>query len=232
MKKYIKFSSVLLCVLLSLVLFSACKGEKKDSVSKLSESVSVNGDTLSSESVTTASDGSTSAGAPSSGASDVTVSFGATSTGTPSQGTGGSSSGDGSSPSQPAESTVPTVCLSATRNGDTVTVTANIGNNPGITAFQFGVTYNRNAVTPESIQNGLVSVTSNLQQGKDCGGTVTAVYVGTDSFSNDGALFSVTFNIKNSAETLEFGIKAEKNSFLDKSGSDFCVFETDGTTVK
>ena len=232
MKKYIKFSSVLLCVLLSLVLFSACKGEKKDSVSKLSESVLVNGDTLSSESVTTASDGSTSAGAPSSGASDVTASFGATSTGTPSQGTGGSSSSDGSSPSQPAESTAPTVYLSATRNGDTVTVTANIGNNPGITAFQFGVTYNSNAVTPESIQNGLVSVTSNLQQGKDCGGTVTAVYVGTDSFSNNGALFSVTFNVKNSAEMLEFGIKAEKNSFLDKSGSDFCVFETDGTTVK
>lgn len=223
MKKHIQTISVLLCVLFTAVFFSACGSSKKSNGSDNPTSTSA----VSSDSSNIAS-GITDSTSDGTDGVDITSSTGTISAETPSSGAGGEQE---STVSQPADSTAPTVFLSAEKNGSTVTVTANIKNNPGIIAFQFGITYNKEAVTPKSLQNGLISVTSNLQQGKDCNGSVTAVYIDTVGFSNNGTLFSVTFDIADSSKTAEFGIKSEANSFLDQSGNNYIAFQTYGTTA-
>ena len=126
----------------------------------------------------------------------------------------------------------PTVFLTGTKSGDTVTVKAAVKNNSGLAGFSFKITYDKAAVTPDKLQKGLVSVVSNLQQSTDCGGEVTAVYSDALGFKDNGDLFSVTFKVKDSKATeATFGIKAESNSFVDQNVQ-YTTFKTQGTTVK
>lgn len=150
------------------------------------------------------------------------------------------SSGDGSKNDTTVSSTAstvepdnsPTVFLTATKSGDTVTVKAAVKNNSGLAGFSFKITYDKAAVTPDNLQKGLVSVVSNLQQSTDCGGEVTAVYSDALGFKDNGDLFSVTFKVKDSKATeATFGIKAESNSFVDQNVQ-YTTFKTQGTTIK
>lgn len=126
----------------------------------------------------------------------------------------------------------PTVFLTATKSGDTVTVKATVKNNSGLAGFSFRITYDKAAVTPDKLQKGLVSVVSNLQQSTDCGGEVTAVYSDAAGFKDNGDLFSVTFKVKDPKTTeTTFGIKAESNSFVDQNVQ-YTTFKTQGTTIK
>ncbi|MBQ3551284.1 MAG: hypothetical protein IJA41_09950 [Clostridia bacterium] len=137
-----------------------------------------------------------------------------------------------SNTSTPEPDNSPTVFLTATKNGDTVTVKAAVKNNSGLAGFSFKITYDKAAVTPDKLQKGLVSVVSNLQQSTDCGGEVTAVYSDALGFKDNGDLFSVTFKVKDSKATeTTFGIKAESNSFVDQNVQ-YTTFKTQGTTVK
>lgn len=109
----------------------------------------------------------------------------------------------------------PTIYLEAEGQNDKVILKVCVRNNPGVASFSFKVNYDKNAVSPEKIEKGLISVTSNLQSTTNLSGYVTAVYVNANGTNENGTLFSVTFSPKDGADSAAFSISADKNAFVN-----------------
>lgn len=139
-----------------------------------------------------------------------------------SSGNTNTSSEQNSTASSPNESTALTVYVEAKQEGNTVTAEVKIRNNPGLTAFNFNLLYNKEALSPTKVTKGLVSVTSNLQQSQNLSGKVTLLYVDAEGFSDNGTLLTVTFEVKDSSKPLDnLRIDAEQNSFLKLDGKTY-----------
>ncbi len=111
----------------------------------------------------------------------------------------------------------PTVYLTATRDGNTVTVSFNVKNNPGLAAYTIKIGYNTAKLIPKAINATLSTpVTSNLQQpGAAPKGKITAVYANLTGVSKDGELFNITFDVaENAIGSAEFEIIADENDFV------------------
>ena len=229
MKIFLKITALLMALCLMLFAAVGCSDDGDTDTAASSNISSVNDETQN----TVSNDGSNNT--VSSKDEPVTSGDSAPDSSKDSQSNGDSSKNDttvSSTASTVEPDNSPTVFLTATKSGDTVTVKAAVKNNSGLAGFSFKITYDKAAVTPDKLQKGLVSVVSNLQQSTDCGGEVTAVYSDALGFKDNGDLFSVTFKVKDSKATeATFGIKAENNSFVDQNVQ-YTTFKTQGTTVK
>ena len=229
MKNFLKIAALLMALCLMLFAVVGCSDDGDTDTAASSNISSVNDETQN----TVSNDGSNNTVS----SKDETATSGdsAPDSSKDSQSNGDSSKNDttvSSTASTVEPDNSPTVFLTATKSGDTVTVKAAVKNNSGLAGFSFKITYDKAAVTPDKLQKGLVSVVSNLQQSTDCGGEVTAVYSDALGFKDNGDLFSVTFKVKDSKATeATFGIKAESNSFVDQNVQ-YTTFKTQGTTVK
>lgn len=229
MKIFLKITALLMALCLMLFAVVGCSDDGDTDTAASSNISSVNDETQN----TVSNDGSNNT--VSSKDEPVTSGDSAPDSSKDSQSNGDSSKNDttvSSTASTVEPDNSPTVFLTATKSGDTVTVKAAVKNNSGLAGFSFKITYDKAAVTPDKLQKGLVSVVSNLQQSTDCGGEVTAVYSDALGFKDNGDLFSVTFKVKDSKATeATFGIKAESNSFVDQNVQ-YTTFKTQGTTIK
>lgn len=229
MKNFLKITALLVALCLMLFAVVGCSDDGDTDTAASSNISSVNDETQN----TVSNDGSNNT--VSSKDEPVTSGDSAPDSSKDSQSNGDSSKNDttvSSTASTVEPDNSPTVFLTATKSGDTVTVKAAVKNNSGLAGFSFKITYDKAAVTPDKLQKGLVSVVSNLQQSTDCGGEVTAVYSDALGFKDNGDLFSVTFKVKDSKATeATFGIKAESNSFVDQNVQ-YTTFKTQGTTIK
>lgn len=125
----------------------------------------------------------------------------------------------------------PMICLEAEKDSGKIVLKVSVRNNPGVASFSFRVNYDKNAVSPEKIENGLVSVTSNLQQTTELAGYVTAVYVNINGTNSDGTLFTVIFNARDGADSAAFSVASDKNSFVNADIKPV-EFKTFGTEIK
>ena len=229
MKNFLKITALLMALCLMLFAVVGCSDDGDTDTAASSNISSVNDETQN----TVSNDGSNNTVS----SKDETATSGdsAPDSSKDSQSNGDSSKNDttvSSTASTVEPDNSPTVFLTGTKSGDTVTVKAAVKNNSGLAGFSFKITYDKAAVTPDKLQHGLVSVVSNLQQSTDCGGEVTAVYSDALGFKDNGDLFSVTFKVKDSKATeATFGIKAESNSFVDQNVQ-YTTFKTQGTTIK
>lgn len=210
-------AAALFCIILCGTCICACKGGNTesgiDSISSTTASLSSDSGTLSSDSSLptveisggeTGTDGTVST-APSSGAADT---------------------------QKPSENTAPQIYLASSVSGNKVSVTANIRNNPGLSAYSVKLKYDEKSIKPLNIVKGITSVTSNLQQSTDCGGNVTAVYVDAVGFRDDGVLFTVEFELSNNTTATEISLIKDASSFLSQNGTDFIDLDVSGTEIK
>lgn len=212
------------CLLACMIGLCACK-DKNKTVSTSSPSASSAVSTLPTD------DNGSESGSSTTGGSGDTSSVGAVSKADKTDSESNTSRDEKSEVSS-TESSDPSVALSAVKSGQTVTVTASIKHNPGLSAYSLKLRYDDTAVTPIAFKSGITSVTSNFHQSADCNGTITAVYVDAVGFSDDGVLFSVEFRSVDGKNTADFELLAENNSFLDKSGNEFLTVKTSGASVK
>lgn len=125
----------------------------------------------------------------------------------------------------------PTISMVSEKSGKRITLKIKAANNPGVATFKLLIGYDKTAVSPVSITNGAVSVTSNLQQSTNLNGKVTALYVDAVGTSKNGTLFSVAFDVKDNASgDISFTLTSD-GDFLNKDFGkiDFSLL---GTTVK
>ncbi len=145
---------------------------------------------------------------------------------------GGSVPGDAVAVQTPSESeSEPQLNLSAEQVGDTVEVSVSVENNPGLTAFNFSITYDSALLTPASISNVMaLEVTSNMQEsGFVNNGSVSATYVDSTGFTGDGDIFKFVFNIAGTGEAT-FNIVTSNGSFVD-TDLQTVTFTVTGDTV-
>ncbi len=128
-----------------------------------------------------------------------------------------------STPEPEIDANAPTIFLTTEKNNNnTITLNVNIKNNPCIAAYTMRINYDQQQVTPKTITKGLTSVTSNLQQpNTPLQGFVTAVYVETAGMSEDGVLFSITFDMNSPNITTEFTIGTSSFTKPDYSSVNF-----------
>ena len=129
----------------------------------------------------------------------------------------------------------PTITLNAAQNGDIVTVTASIKNNTGLVAFKFIVNFDKDKLTPDSLEQSALKlgITSNLKNGADKSGKASALYVHTAGFSDNGDLFTFKFKVKDSAKgKTDFTITSDDVSFLSLDAKTYLKYKTYGTSLE
>ncbi|MCL2776298.1 MAG: stalk domain-containing protein, partial [Oscillospiraceae bacterium] len=102
-----------------------------------------------------------------------------------------------------SEGTVLQVSSVTASAGDTVDITVSITGNPGIAAFNLVLVFDSSIVTPVSIEKNVATGTfaSNLESaGGEELDSITAVWVDNADYTEDGALLSVKFKIKDEAQ--------------------------------
>ncbi len=231
MKKTVKILCFLLTLTLTVFSVSACKDNKptKSDSSNSSSTATSNGTPSSTESDSASStDGSTSFEASSTASTDAD---GPTSNGSSSTVSGTASD---STSSTEAPDSKPTVYLKSALNGETVTVTLAVKNNSGLSGFDIKLAYDPKIVKASGFDDVMrLGIASNLMQSaENCNGTVTAVYAAAAGFKADGDVFSVTFKlVDKTADSTEFKIEAENNSFVDLTVQ-YADFKTENSTLK
>lgn len=235
MKNAIRIICINLCIILPLILSTACQGNKKTEnhvASETQNTQSIVSNEGSSTDNGTVSDSASVGDSTSSSSTPLTSKNQGNSDSTSNIGNS-SNANDGGTTSTPAVENQPTVQLTATKNGDTVTVTASVKNNSGLTGFDLKLTYDKDVVTPQSFKSAdKIDITSNLMQpNADCNGQVTAIYASANGFKTDGELFSVEFKVKdNNAERTDFSLETKSNSFVDLNVK-YVIFTAKGVTA-
>ena len=215
--KSLKLISLILCIVLLCCFATACgENNSADSSTKPADSTVETVTSSESESETASND--TQSSDVESGDTHST-----SSTDNSSSNTTDTSSEQTSTEATPEDSTALTVYVESKQDGNTVTTEIKIKNNPGLTAFNFGLQYNTNALKPNKLTKGLVSVTSNLQQNQNLSGKVTFLYVDAEGFSDNGTLATVTFDVKDSGKPFDLLINTTQNSFLKLDGKTYVV---------
>ncbi|MBO5745496.1 MAG: hypothetical protein J6S13_00210 [Clostridia bacterium] len=239
MKTFAKIFCILLC--LCLITATAVGCGKKDSSTggsnvQNTSSVTSDGTTADNTSSTPNASTPTESGTASNGSTD-----GTTSSNTPSDGTQSTVTSSDDTTSESGTTPPPqtnndlSVLLESKQNGDTVTVTASVKNNPGLVAFKFQVTFDNAKLTPDNMaQSDLkLGITSNVKQGAAAKGEVSVLYIGTAGFKTNGQLFTLTFKVnKNANGTADFRIKSDNSSFLSTDAATYLNVKTFGTSVE
>lgn len=214
--KSLKIIALILCVTILCAFVAACDDDNSTDSGKSPDG----------SSVTASSSGKGDSDIENTGTESINTESTSSADGSSSSGNEGSQVGNSSSNtdtsgeqdstvSTPDESTALTVYVETKQEGNTVTAEVKIKNNPGLTAFNLGLFYNHETLSPNKVTKGLVSVTSNLQQSQNLSGKITLLYVDAEGFSDNGTLVTVTFDVKDSSKLLDdLRIGAEQNSFL------------------
>ena len=220
--KSLKLICLILCVAILCAFATACgddnstdSGKKPDESSLVTGSSDKNNsDTASTDAESSNIQGTVSSDTDSSGSD-------ASSQTDNSSGNTNTSSEQNSTASTPNESTALTVYVEYTRDGDNVTAEVKVKNNPGLTAFNFSLLYNKEALNPTKVTKGLVSVTSNLQQSQNLSGKVTLLYIDAEGFSDNGTLVTVSFDLKDAGKPFDLLLNTTQNSFLMLDGKTY-----------
>lgn len=122
------------------------------------------------------------------------------------------------------------------RAGEKVTVPITISENPGIAGFNLVINYDKNLLTPVSIEKGSAltagTLTSNIQQGGDMASydAVTAYWVNPENVTADGEILKVTFEIAENAEEGEIPVTVtyEDGDVTNRDYDDIALDITDG----
>lgn len=116
----------------------------------------------------------------------------------------------------------------APKAGGLVTLPVTISQNPGIAGFLFKVNYDKSALIPKEITRGALTAdgtfTSNLEQGLpvESLNSVTAYWSDSNSVTEDGELFNITFEVKSGAAEGEYPVSLsyEKGDITDEMMDD------------
>ena len=243
MKTFTKIFCILLC--LCLITATAVGCGKKDSStggSTVQSTSSVTGGGSSADNTSSTPDTSTptetgngSDSASSTPTDTSSTASGSTQSNTASSNTSSDTMSESGTTPPPQTNTDPFISLESKQNGDTVTVTASIKNNPGLVAFKFQVVFDKLKLTPDNMaQSDLkLGITSNIKQGAAAKGEVSVLYIGTAGFKTDGQLFTLTFKVnKNANGTADFKIKSDNGSFLSTDATTYLDIKTFGTSVE
>lgn len=240
MKNFVKFCCIILCLVLLSVMTVGC-GNNENCGSSTNNSSTVPGSdstTASGNSSTVSgpeNNSSTNSTTNSSNQSSVANSSLNESGGSNSNLTSNTVSSGGESGTVNPNQNSPKIWLSAKATDKVVTVTANIKNNPGLTAFKFFVSYDESAVKPKILnQSDLkLDVISNLDQTTDLKGNISAVYISASGFKDNGELFSITFDLLETSKThADFMIKHDNEAFLKLDAQTYADLLIEGITVK
>ena len=116
-----------------------------------------------------------------------------------------------------------------TRSGSTVTLQVCVKNNSGISGFDFDIKYDKADVTPVSISNGIISVTSKLQQTTNLNGAIPVAYGDASGTTSNGVLFTITFNVTGSASATDFEIICNEILDIDLDDATFELYKANVT---
>ena len=104
-----------------------------------------------------------------------------------------------------------------TKQGETVTVPINIGENPGIAGFNIKISYDNTVFTPVCVEKGSIltsgTLTSNVQQGGDLASLtyVSAFWSNPYDITANGEMLLVTFSVADDAEKGAYPISVNYN---------------------
>lgn len=116
------------------------------------------------------------------------------------------------------------------RPGDTVTVTVSLENNPGIACFELVVSYDTSRLEWTG-----VSVNEEMGGSWDAAVGETILWVNADNYTQNGEIFSLTFNVLDSAKAgdADVSVSYEDGEVFDENEQDVSfVVSAGGVTIK
>ncbi|MBQ8892896.1 MAG: hypothetical protein IJ043_00625 [Clostridia bacterium] len=115
--------------------------------------------------------------------------------------------------------------------GDTIEVTLNLVNNPGVAGMTVAVTYDTAGLTLVGVANGTMFSLAEIPSVEGADGKITMSFVNIPNVTADGAFVTLTFTVNADLEEGSFPIEVELSKSPDNDPADTGAADYDGNYV-